>query len=32
MCLATDANFEFWLDCIVRTNRESSITLKIVKT
>jgi hypothetical protein len=28
MCLATGANFEFWLDCLVRTNRTSCIMLK----
>jgi hypothetical protein len=31
MCHATGANFEFWLDAIVRTNRTSCIMLKIVK-
>jgi hypothetical protein len=32
MCLATGANFELGLDCLVRTNRTSCIMLKIVKT
>jgi hypothetical protein len=31
MCLATDANFEFWLDFLVRTNKTSCIMLKIMK-
>jgi hypothetical protein len=31
MCHATGANSEFWLDCLVRTNRTSCTMLKIVK-
>jgi hypothetical protein len=31
MCLATSANFEFWLDRLVRTNRTSCIMLKVVE-
>jgi hypothetical protein len=31
MCLATGANFEFWLDFFVRTNRMYCIMLKVVK-
>jgi hypothetical protein len=31
MCHATGANFEFWLDCLVRTHRTSCIMLKIEK-
>jgi hypothetical protein len=31
MCLATGANFEFWFDCLVRTNSTSCIMLKVVK-
>jgi hypothetical protein len=31
MCHATGSNSEFWLDCIVRTNRTSCIMLKIEK-
>jgi hypothetical protein len=31
MCLATGANFDFRLDCIVRTNRTSCVMLKVVK-
>jgi hypothetical protein len=31
MCPATGANSEFWLDCLVRTNRTSCIMLKIEK-
>jgi hypothetical protein len=31
MCHATGANSEFWLECLVRTNRTSCIMLKIVK-
>jgi hypothetical protein len=31
MCLATGANFEFWLDCLVRANRTSCIVLKVVE-
>jgi hypothetical protein len=31
MCHATGANSEFWLDCLVRTNRTSCIMLKVVK-
>jgi hypothetical protein len=31
MCHATSANFEFWLDCLVRTNRMSCIMLKVVE-
>jgi hypothetical protein len=31
MCHATGANFELWHDCRVRTNRTSSIMLKIEK-
>jgi hypothetical protein len=30
MCHATGANFEFWLEGLVRTNRTSSIMLKVV--
>jgi hypothetical protein len=32
MSLATGANFEFWLDCLVRTNRTSCTLLKIMET
>jgi hypothetical protein len=31
MCHATGANSEFWLDCLVRTNRTSCIMLKVVE-
>jgi hypothetical protein len=31
MCHATGANSEFWLDCLVRTNRTSCIMLKVMK-
>jgi hypothetical protein len=31
MCHATGANSEFWLDCLVKTNRTSCIMLKIEK-
>jgi hypothetical protein len=31
MCLATGANFEFWLDCLVRTNKMSCIMLKVAE-
>jgi hypothetical protein len=31
MCLATGANFEFWLGCLMRTNRTSCIMLKVVE-
>jgi hypothetical protein len=31
MCLATSANFEFWLDCLVRKNRTSYIMLKVLE-
>jgi hypothetical protein len=31
MCLATGANFEFFLDCLVRMNRTSCIMLKVVE-
>jgi hypothetical protein len=31
MCLATGANFELWLDYLVRTNRTSCIMLKVVE-
>jgi hypothetical protein len=31
MCLATGANFEFWLDCLARTNRTPCIMLKVME-
>jgi hypothetical protein len=31
MCHATGANFEFWLECLVRTNRTSCIMLKVME-
>jgi hypothetical protein len=31
MCRATGANFEFWLECLVRTNRTSCVMLKVVE-
>jgi hypothetical protein len=31
MCLATGVNFEFWLDCLVRTTRTFCIILKVMK-
>jgi hypothetical protein len=31
MSLATGANFEFCLDCLVRTNRTSCVMLKVVQ-
>jgi hypothetical protein len=31
MCHATGANSEFWLECLVRTNRTSCIMLKVVE-
>jgi hypothetical protein len=31
MCHTTGANFEFWLECLVRTIRTPCIMLKIVK-
>jgi hypothetical protein len=31
MCHATGANSEFWLECLVRTNRMSCILLKVVE-
>jgi hypothetical protein len=31
MCHATGANSEFWLDCLVRTNRMSCIMLKVME-
>jgi hypothetical protein len=31
MCHSTGANFEFWLDCLVRTHRTSCIMLKVMK-
>jgi hypothetical protein len=31
MCHATDANFEFWLECLVRANRTSCIMLKVME-
>jgi hypothetical protein len=30
MCHATGANSEFWLECLVRTNRTSYIMLKVM--
>jgi hypothetical protein len=31
MCLATGANFEFWLDGLARTNRTSCIMLQVME-
>jgi hypothetical protein len=31
MCHATGANFEFWLEGLVRTHRMSCIILKVVE-
>jgi hypothetical protein len=31
MCHATGANFEFWLECLVRVNRTSCIMLKVME-
>jgi hypothetical protein len=31
MCHATGAKSEFWLECLVRTNRTSCIMLKVVE-
>jgi hypothetical protein len=31
MCHVTGANFDFWLECLVMTNRTSRIMLKVVE-